>query len=311
MKKILVMMSVLIVAVACAPPSTNRQASNTSTNSSSDSPVVTGISEADAIAKEKATWEALKTKNYDAFADMLASDFAEVGSDGVYDKSRIVTYLKDLDFTDVSFANWKLIPIDNDAALLIYDVNIKGKFKGEEIPPGPYRAASAWVDRDGKWLAIYYQETRAEKSPPPSSSPGAVTSASPATGMANVAVPEDPIEREKMVWDALKRKDYDAFASFLDDGQIEITADGASDKAGTLKSVRMFDASTAELSDFKTVKLTNDAALVTYLVKIPGPQPVQERSTTIWVNRGGKWRALFHQSTPATTPAAAASPASK
>ncbi len=103
---------------------------------------------------------------------------------------------------------------------------------------------------------------------------------------------------EKLVWDALKSRNYDAFAAYLAPEAMEIEADGVYDKAGSVKGVSMFDASKAELSDWKTVKFDNDASLVTYLVKLPGMDPDQERHTTIWTNGNGKWLAVFHQGTP-------------
>jgi hypothetical protein len=312
MKKILVLVSVLIIVAACAPPSTNRQEVSSNTNMATETPAAP-LTEAEAIAKEKAVWETLKKKDYDAFANMLASDYLEVADDGVYDKAGIVAHLKDLDLTDVTFADWKLVPVDKDASLLLYNVTLKGKFKGQEIPPGSYRASSAWVNRAGKWQAIYYQETLARTAPPPSTpaasptpSPDAASSASPAASA--TAVPADPIEREKMVWDTLKRRDYDAFAAFLDDAQVEVGPDGVNDKAATLKGVRTFDATKADLSDFKTVRFDEDASLVTYLVTTTGPKPEKERASTLWVNRGGKWRALFHQGTAVSEPAASPSP---
>ena len=80
------------------------------------------------------------------------------------------------------------------------------------------------------------------------------------------------------------------------------------DKAATLSGVRSFDASKAELSDFKTIKVTPNTDLVTYLVTIPAPTPDKHFATTIWVNRGGKWMALFHQGTGMRAEAATASP---
>ncbi len=125
--------------------------------------------------------------------------------------------------------------------------------------------------------------------------PPAKATASPAPRTA-VTGP-DPAANEKLVWDAIKSKNYDAFASFLAPEAIEIEADAVYDKAGSIKSVSMFDASKAELSDWKTVKFDNDAALVTYTVKMPPPQAA-ERHGTIWANRAGKWLAVFHQGTP-------------
>jgi hypothetical protein len=120
------------------------------------------------------------------------------------------------------------------------------------------------------------------------------------------------VANEKAVWAALKAKDYNAFASFLAPEQIEVEPDGVYEKAGTLKGVQQFDASKAEVSDFKAVKFDDDASLVTYTVKLPGSKPDTERHTTIWGNRSGKWLALFHQGTPVRampmTPAKAMTP---
>ena len=83
---------------------------------------------------------------------------------------------------------------------------------------------------------------------------------------------------------------------------VEIEADGVYDKAGSVKSVGMFDASKFELSDWKAAKIDNDAALDTYLVKSTDPKWDTERHTTIWANRGGKWMALLHIGTPVAKP---------
>jgi hypothetical protein len=329
MKKLLVIISLLIVAAACSTAPTNQPAPSANTNSAETSATMT---EADAIAKEKATWEALEKKDYDGYGNMLTSDFIEVLDDGVFDKAGSVADSKDFTVTDTRFSGWKMLPIDKDAVILMYDVSYKGTYKGQDVPPGPYRASAVWTNRDGKWLAVYYQQTLAKTGPPPppATTPAAKSSASPAK-TAEPSTGIDQAANEKMVWDTLKRKDYAAFASFLDDAQVEVEAEGVTDKAGTVKGVQMFDASKYELSNFKTVKIDSNASLVTYVAKPSGPKAVPARHSTIWVNRDGKWRALFHQGTPempapamaaptapvssspkaATSPAAKASPAMK
>lgn len=310
MKKILAFVTLLIVAAACNPAPPANPPASTATPAKATAP----ISEADAIAREKATWDAIKKKDSDAFANLLASDYIEAGGDGVFDKAGIVAYLKDLTLNEVTFADWKLMPIDKDALLLTYSVTIKGTFKNQAIPPGPYRAGSAWVNRDGKWLAIYYQETLPSKGPPPppAKSTAAKGATSPPAAPAAVTG-ADPIANEKAVWDALKSKNYDAFAAFLAADSVEVEANGVYDKAGSVKGVSMVDFSKTQLSDWKSAKFDNDAALVTYLVTMPGAKPPQERHSTVWVNRDGKWLALYHQSTPvqAQPAAAAAKPATK
>src|SRR6266851_4215181 len=134
---------------------------------------------------------------------------------------------------------------------------------------------------DSGWVSLISRRSRAP--PPPSSSQPAKTAASPAAKLA--AAGPDPVANEKLVWDALKSRNYDAFAAFLAPESIEIEPDGVHDKAGSVKGVSTFDASKYELSEWKTVKFDNDASLVTYLITASGPNPEQERHTTIWVNR--------------------------
>ncbi len=308
MKKILVIVSALVVAAACAAPPANQPAPSANTNSAETSAAT--MTEADAIAKEKAAWATLEKKDYDAFGNMLTDDYIEVGDDGAYDKAGSIAQLKDFTVANTSFSDWKMLPIDKNAVLLIYNVTVKGTFKGQDVPPGPYRASAVWVNRDGKWLAAYYQETLAKTTPMapmPANTPAAKSSASPAK-TTEAATSADLLADEKMAWAALKRKDYDGFASFLDDAQIEVETDGVYDKAGTLKGVRTFDASKFEQSDFRTAKFDSDAGLVTYLLKPADPKAVRERHSTIWVNRNGKWRALFHQGTPEMPASAMAAP---
>jgi hypothetical protein len=314
MKKILALAALLVLAAACGGPSTNREAaSNANTTPEAKAPA--RMADDEAAAREKAGWDAIKKKDYAAFGNMLASDYIEVEDNAVYDKAGILAFVKDLNISDVTFSDWKTLPIDKDAVVVMYNVTVKATLKGEAFPPGPYRAAGAWVNRDGKWLAIYYQETLVKTAPPPppppKGSPAAKTSASPATKTAAASTGADPAANEKMVWDALKANDSDAFAAFLAADFIEVEQEAVYDKAGSVKGVSQIDLSKASLSEWKTVKFDDDASLVTYMVKLPGSKLDQERHTTIWANRGGKWLALFHQGTPVAQPAAtkAAAPA--
>jgi hypothetical protein len=191
---------------------------------------------------------------------------------------------------------------------------------GKEMPPETMRHSSAWVNRDGKWASSYHQECAVKKPAP--APPAPKTTASPATTATPLTTSSDVEANEKAIWDALKTKNYDAFASGLAPESIEVEPEGVFDKAGSVKTVSQFDFSKATLSDFKTLRLNADASLVTYLSKIPGLSPNGERHSTIWANRSGKWLAMFHQGTPVeprppappppkagTSPAAAKTPA--
>lgn len=295
MKKILALVSFLIVAAACTtePPANKEPANANKAETKSTAP-----SQAEATAREQAVWDMLKKKDMDAFGSMLATDYIEVADDGVFNKAGILNELKDLTLNDVTLADWKMIPIDNDAVILTYNATIKGTHKGKDFPPGPYRAASAWVNRDGKWQAFFYQETMVKKSAMPSPAPtpaGTPKSANTPAGKP-VQPGSDAIANEKAVWDTFKNKDYDAFAAMLAPDFMELEPDGTYDKAGTIEGVKMVDAAKFELSDWKAVKLDDDASLVTYTVKNPAGD--NERHSTIWAKRTGKWMGLLHIGTP-------------
>ncbi|MDX6289403.1 MAG: hypothetical protein QOH42_1202 [Blastocatellia bacterium] len=307
MKKILALVSFLLLAAAC----TTQPSTNMSTNSNANTTMSKSAapSEADMIVKEKAAWDTIKKKDYTAFGDLLASDYIEVTDEGVFDKAGIVADVKDLNITDATFSDWKMTPIDNDAVILTYQTTLKATFKGQEVPPGPYRSAAAWVNRDGKWLDFYYQQTliKTMPPPPPSSSPSAskTPAASPAATTATTATTgPDPIANEKIVWDAFRSRNYDAFAALLDSAFVELEGDAAYDKAAAVKGVADFDFTQFELSEWKAAKLDNDAALVTYLITSKDPKMGPQRHTSIWANRNGKWLVLLHVGTPVAKPAA-------
>jgi len=300
MKKILLLAAAVLTAAACAAPPTNREATTTNANSAAGAKSSAPLSEADAIAKEKQIWGDIQKKDYDGFGSMLTDDFIYVSSDAVHDKAGSINGIKSFEPSDAAFADWKFLPIDKDAGLVTYTVTVKGKNNGQEIPPQPMRASSAFVNRDGKWLGIYHQDTEVMKMPPATPAAKVEKAApSPASTPATASTSADAVANEKAVWAALKAKDYNAFASFLAPESIEVETDVVNDKAASVKGVQQFDASKSVLSDFKTVKLDDDANLVTYTVKIPGSKPDTFHSSTIWVHRNGKWSALFHQGTPA------------
>src|SRR5206468_665024 len=115
-------------------------------------------------------------------------------------------------------------------------------------PPGPYREASAYVNRNGEWLAIYYQETRSEKMPPAA----AKTPSSPAAPAKPAETGPDPIANEKIVWDCFKTKNWDGFASLLASDFKEVEADGVYDKSASVKALQEMPVymSQSELSDW-------------------------------------------------------------
>ena len=304
MKKILALVSLLTLAAACATqPSGNKDvATNTNANKPAETKSAAAPSESDIIAKEKGSWDAFKRKDADAFGKTLAPDYVQILDNGITDKSATIAGMNDVDLSDVTFSDWKMTPIDQDAVLLTYKTTQKGKYKGKDFPEGPYYEASVYVNRNGEWLAAYYQETLSQPMPQSSAAPKKAASP-PATAKAETG--PDPIANEKIVWDLFKARDFDGFASLLAPEFMEVEATGVYDKAGSVKGVQDIDASQFELSDWKAMPFDNDAKLVTYAVTMKGAKPMKEYHATIWINRNGKWWGFYHQGTPEASAAMA------
>ena len=311
MKKIVAFLCLVVFAAACANQPANNTAT-TNTNSGNEMKSTAPPSEADIIAKEKAGWDAFRKKDADAFKKMLAPEYIEVFWDGTHDTAFALQGMKDTEISDVTFADWKLTTIDKDAVLLTYTATVKGSFKGKAFPEGPYREASAYVNRNGDWVAIYYQETFAPPMPAmPMPTPKEETKGAATPAAKPGETGPDAVADEKLVWDSFKAKNYDAFASYLASDFTEVEENAVYDKAGSVKSVQGFDMSKAELTDWKTVKFDDDASLVTYKIKVPGMKPDTGYHSTIWIKRDGKWQAIYHMGTPAQEPKATASPEMK
>ena len=296
MKRLLVFVCFVMLGVACTNQTTMNEntanANKAPETKSSAMPTVDDIS-----AKEKSSWDGFKRKDEAAFKKYLLPDYFGVTWGGVSDTAQSVAGMKDTELSDVTFGDWKLTTIDKDAVLLTYTASVKATYKGKPLPEGPYYEASAYVNRNGEWLNIYYQETLEQKMPMPTASPAPPKPA--ASAMAKPGETTDDVAaNEKLVWEAIKGRNYDAFGSYLADNSIEVEADGVYDKAASVKGVQGFDASKAELSDWKTVKFDDDASVVTYKVKVPGEKPDTGYHSTIWTKRDGKWHALFHMGTP-------------
>jgi hypothetical protein len=325
MKRLVALAALLLPLWGCAQPaeapanapanvSTNANATTTTATSAPTSTAT--VSEAAITDQEKQIWETIKSKNGEAFGNMLADDFVYISSDGIYDKAGTIKGIKEFDATDVSFSDWKVVAIDADAAVVTYLIKMTAPMTPNAKPapmtpnakPAPMslRASSVWVKRGGKWLGIFHQDTVVDEKPatPPAAASNAAKPAN-ANANANANTPAgeaaeaaDPITKEKQIWEELKHKNWDAFASDLAENSIEVEPEGVYNKAGSVASAKPVDFSKITLSEFKQVKIDADADIVTYMAKEAGSKSEPSRHATVWTKKGDKWLALFHQGTP-------------
>ena len=97
---------------------------------------------------------------------LVHQDFREVGASGrVWDRERILTLMEE-EATAAPFrveaSDMVAVGLAPDVALVTYTSKMKGTFQGRKLPGLTY-ASALWVQRDGKWLEAFYQETPVAK----------------------------------------------------------------------------------------------------------------------------------------------------
>jgi hypothetical protein len=113
------------------------------------------------IQSEKAVWQTIKDKDFDAFQKSLAPDFRGVYSDGINKMDKEVSDVRKLDFKSYSIGDVDVVFITKDVALLTYTVTVEGTSDGKDIS-GNLNAASAWKKEGNDWRVSYHTDVKAE-----------------------------------------------------------------------------------------------------------------------------------------------------
>jgi hypothetical protein len=113
-------------------------------------------------ASETKLWEAWKNKDAKPFKASLSADSVMVGENGVQGKNDAIKDLTSAPCEVKSFqlSDWKLTMVNSGTAVLTYKGTANGTCAGTAIPAT--WSTSVWVNRGGKWLAAFHQETPAK-----------------------------------------------------------------------------------------------------------------------------------------------------
>jgi uncharacterized protein (TIGR02246 family) len=104
--------------------------------------------------------EAFEKGDADAIKKLVTEDHVAVTGyyGGPLKRDEQLKAHDDLKYTEYRPAKLKVSPLGKDAALVTYELTLKGTYKGKDLPRKNF-ASAVWVRRDGKWLEAYYQET--------------------------------------------------------------------------------------------------------------------------------------------------------
>jgi len=115
------------------------------------------------IANTQAVPEAQKSKNVDFLKHTLTDDFLFVGSEGrLHDKEEIVESARDGELKDFYTYNLRVVPVDDEAAVVTYDCIIhmpEGDAPG--MAPRYQHISDLWVKQDDQWRLKFQQATAA------------------------------------------------------------------------------------------------------------------------------------------------------
>jgi len=113
------------------------------------------------------------------------------------------------------------------------------------------------------------------------------------------------MNQEHKIFEAIKNKNMKAFGEMLTDDAVNIDPQSLLwDKASIVKYLTNLVMDQYSLNDMKVSWFDKDCAAVTYRFSGTGSMngealpPGDLYATTIWVKRGNKWLARYHQETP-------------
>jgi hypothetical protein len=114
------------------------------------------------LSKEKSLPDAQKRKDVEFFKNITTDDFLEVAADAkVYTKDEMMEGLNAVDLQNYSIYDPKVIPLNDNAAVVTYDAIVQMNI-GDERAPRYQHVSSVWVNQNGKWLLKFQQATAAQ-----------------------------------------------------------------------------------------------------------------------------------------------------
>ena len=111
-------------------------------------------------SKIQAEWQAIKSKDKKAYAELLADDYQGVEADGKGErsKSQALNELAAGNVFNYTLWGFKVIPLAPDAALVIYESTMQFP-KGSAVHFKRVFIGELWTNRGGEWKMMRYQET--------------------------------------------------------------------------------------------------------------------------------------------------------
>ena len=115
--------------------------------------------EEELITKEKRTWGLYRNRDVKALAELTSEDFYNIYPSGeVVDKKQYLQDVLDIEVRDYALSDFKVIMLNEGAAVVVYKAKVHGVVKGKELR-SEVAVTSGWARRGGRWLNVFYRES--------------------------------------------------------------------------------------------------------------------------------------------------------
>lgn len=124
----------------------------------------TAAIEAQIIANERESWEAVKRHDAKAFANLCTDDEIEIFGDGsVLTGKEVTDQVPDTVISEYKMEDITVSVPNKHTAIIRYKIWARMSYKGQETPPQWMLASAVYVKMGDAWKAALYQETPAPK----------------------------------------------------------------------------------------------------------------------------------------------------
>lgn len=140
-----------VLALACAAPAFGQGATTADT-------------ERALIANERRVNEAVVKNDMSTFNSLVAHDGMVADMSGFSKVAEFTKHVGQAQISTWDIADPRVYWVDESTAIVMYTWTGKGTWAGQPIPEKAY-ASTVWTERNGRWIAVFHQETAAVEMP--------------------------------------------------------------------------------------------------------------------------------------------------
>ena len=116
----------------------------------------------DAIAREKAAWQAFKDKKADDFRKVFGANYRGIYAEGVSKMDDELKSMQTADMKSVTHSDFDVAMVSATTYLITYKVTMQGT-QGSADMSGTYNCASVWQKEGNDWKALFHTNVKEEK----------------------------------------------------------------------------------------------------------------------------------------------------